>query len=285
MDGQPAPVDVALDLGAAGIAKGRIGIDGALRRFRFVGEHPAPAREGGERERVAHIDIAGQREGRGLRHGAGIGTGAAACLGAGLGQVVALKQREERDLAAAFLQQQREKVFLLLSQHADRLRQRDLDGALPRLVQRIAIGLQLGPARVAAGERPRLIADMLVQHRRRPAERPGIDRFAQQRLDLRRLLTARRAFKRGFAHDVVPERRQRRDKAEIERRAALVGGGKKFREGLPVPGDPLVQHLERDRLDIDKVARCDLARLRAARRDPDTAIPHDDRSDAMPGGG
>ena len=165
---------------AEGVAERRVGIDLTLRLLGLVGEHPAPALEGGEGERVAHIDFAGQCQGRGLRHRAGVGAGAPACFRTSLGEVVALEQRQERHRPPALGEQHRQQLFFLVVHQPDGLGQRDLDRALAALVQHIAIRLQLLAAGVAAGQRPSLMAEMLVQHGGRKTEGAGIDRFAKQ---------------------------------------------------------------------------------------------------------
>src|SRR5207244_2822648 len=53
-------------------------------------------------------------------------------------------------------------------------------------------------------------ADMLVEDGRREAKGAGIDRLAEQRLDLRRLVGCGRALHRRLAHHVVAERGQGR---------------------------------------------------------------------------
>ncbi len=80
----------------------------------------------------------------------------------------------------------------------------------------------------------------------------------------------------------MPERRERREEAEVERGLAPLGGVHVLREGLPVPGDAGVQHLERNRLDVHQVAHRDLARRRPARRDADAAIAHHHDGHAVP---
>ena len=178
-----------------------------------------------------------------------------------------------------------EELDLGILEHRDLARHRDLDRALAALLQRVAVGLELLAARVAAGERAALVAEMLVEQRAGEAERARVHRLAEQRLDLRRLLGVRRARHRLLAHDVVAERRERREEGEVERGAAPGRGRHVLGEALPVPGDAGGEHLERDRLDVDEVAHRDLARLRAAGRDADAAVAHDHRGHAVPGGG
>jgi hypothetical protein len=86
-------------------------------------------------------------------------------------------------------------------------------------------------------------------------------------------------------HYVMPEGRQRREERQVERRLAPLRGVHVLREGLPVPGDAGLQHLEGNRLDVDEVAHCHLARLRLARRDADAAVAHHHRRHAVPARG
>ena len=65
---------------------------------------------------------------------------------------------------------------------------------------------------------------MMVGRGRGEAARARIDRLADQPGDLRRLFRRRRALQRGVAHDVMAERRQRRDEGEVEGRLARGGG-------------------------------------------------------------
>ncbi len=80
------------------------------------------------------------------------------------------------------------------------------------------------------------------------------------------------------------KRGKRREKGEVEGRPALLGGVEKLGEGLPVPGDAAIEHLERNTLDIDEIAHRDFACLGLAGRDADAAIAHHHRSDAVPRG-
>ena len=80
----------------------------------------------------------------------------------------------------------------------------------------------------------------------------------------------------------MAERGQWREKAEIERRAALRRRIEEFGEALPIPGDPTLQYLEWNSLDIDEIAGRDVARLGPARRDAYAAIAHDHRGHAVP---
>ena len=287
IDADAAPVAEAhrvLEVLAELVAEGRIGIDVLLRRLRLVGEHPLPRREGGEGERVVHVDFAGERQRRGLRPRA-LGDhrrGAAQRVAHRLGNVVAIEQGDEGHRPAALGQQEIQQLALVVLEHADLAGERDLDGALAALLQLVGVGLQLLAAGVAAGQRLALEAHMLVERGRGEAERAGVDRLADQPGDLRRLLGRRGALHRGLAHDVMAERRQRRDEGEVERRLARGGGVHELGKGLPVPGDALVQHVEGNALDIDQVLHGDLARLGLARRDADAAIAHHHAGHAMP---
>src|SRR5207249_7655709 len=114
-----------------------------------------------------------------------------------LRDVVAVEEGQERDVLAALAQQEVEQLVLFVVHHRDLAGQRDLDGALAPLLEGVGVGLELVAAGVAAGEGPALVADMLVEDGRREAEGAGIDRLAEQRLDLRRLVGCGRALHRG----------------------------------------------------------------------------------------
>src|SRR5262249_62434466 len=127
---------------------------------------------------------------------------------------------------------------------------RDLDRALAALLQRIAICLELLAARVAAGERAALVADVLVEERAGKAEGAVINGLTEEMLDFFGFFHSGRAFHRRLAHHVVPERRERREKGEIERAFAARRGLHVLREAFPVPGDARGGHLEGARLGL-----------------------------------
>ena len=140
-------------------------------------------RKGGEREGVAHVDLARQRQRRGLRPRAARDQRrgpAAAMSRTASGMSSRSNMRDERDRPAALGEHEVEQLELRLVQHADLLRHRDLDRALAAFLERVAVGLQLLAAGVAARQRPALVAEVLVQQRAREAEGAGIDRFAEQ---------------------------------------------------------------------------------------------------------
>ena len=185
-------------------------------------------------------------------------------------------------MLTALAQQEVEQLVLLVVHHRDLAGQRDLDGALAPLLEGVGVGLELVAAGVAAGEGPALVADMLVEDGRREAKGAGIDRLAEQRLDLRRLVGCGRALHRGLAHHVVAERGQGRQEAQVERRAPSRRRLDELGKGLPVPGDAHVEDVEGNRLDVHQVAHGHLARLGLARRDAHAAVAHDDAGDAVP---
>ena len=211
-----------LQLLAELVAEGGIGVDRGLGRLRLVDEHAVPAREGGEGERVAHVDVArqGQRRSLGPRAARDQRRGLPQRVAHRLRDVVAVEERQEGDVLAALAQQEVEQLVLLVVHHRDLAGQRDLDGALAALPERVGVGLELVAAGVAAGERAPLEADVLVEDGGREAEGAGVDRLAEQRLDLRRLVGGGGALHRRLAHHVVAERGQGRQEAEIERRAS-----------------------------------------------------------------
>src|SRR6185503_13067335 len=195
-----------------------IPVDRGLRGLRGVLEYTLPGRERGEGERVAHVDLARQWQRRGLRPRAARDEGRALPeRGAQrLRNVVAVEHGDERDRPAAFGEHEVEQLELGLVHHADLARHRDLDRALAALPERVAIGLELLAARVAARQRPALVSEMLVQQRARETERTLIDCFTQKRSNLCCLLRGGRALHRSLAHDVMPERGERREEREVE---------------------------------------------------------------------
>src|SRR5260370_28850944 len=71
---------------------------------------------------------------------------------------------------------------------------------------------------------------------------------------------------------------------EVDAETPGIGGVNVLGECGPVPGDALVEDVERDRLDVDEVPRRDIANRRLARGEADAAITHDHGGDAVPGG-
>ena len=158
-----------------------VAIDRRLRRLGLVLEHALPGWKRRERERIAHVDLARQRQRRGLRPCAARDQRCAfAERGAHrLGDVVAVEHRDEGDRPRALGEHEVEEFQLRLVHHADLLGHRDLDRALAAAAQRVAIGLQLLAARVAARKRAALVAEVLVEQRAREAEGAGVHRLAQ----------------------------------------------------------------------------------------------------------
>lgn len=290
MNGNALPVTEcrrALQFLLEPVPESSIPIDGGLRGFRFVLEHAPPGGEGGEGEGVAHVDLARQRQGRSLRARAARDHRRRLAQGRPhrLGDVVAVEHGDEGDRPAALGEHEIEQLQFRIVHHPDLLGHGDFDRALAALFQRVAVGLQLLAARVAAGERPAGVAHVLVEQRAGKAERAGIDRLSKQCFYMNQFIKSSRALHRRLAHDVVAERRERREEGEVERGLARRGRVHELREGLPVPGDALGEHLEGDRLHVDEIAHGDLARLGPAGRDADAAIAHHHRGHAVPGGG
>jgi hypothetical protein len=117
--------------------------------------------------------------------------------------VVAVEHGDEGDRPPALLQHEVEELQLRVVHHAELLGHRDLDRAFPSLAQRVAAGLQLLAARVAAGERAALVAQVLVQQRAGEAEGARIDRLAEQPFYFGRLIRIGRALHRRLAHHIV----------------------------------------------------------------------------------
>src|SRR5438445_225642 len=115
----------------------------------------------------------------------------------------------------ALLQHEVEQLELRLLEHGDLARHRELDRPLAALAQRVAIRLQLLAARVAAGERPPLVAEVLVEQRARKAEGARIQGFTQQNFYFCGFARARPPLHRRLAHHVMPERRERREERQV----------------------------------------------------------------------
>ena len=176
----------ALEVFSECIPERRIAVHRGLRNLGLVLERALPRRESGEGEGVAHVDLAGERQRRSLRpcaardeRRASLERGAQR-----LRDVVAVEHGDEGDRPAALGEHEVEQLELRLVHHADLLRHRDLDRALAALAQRVAVGAHLVLARVAAGERPALVAEVLVQERAGEAEGAGVDGLAQQLFDV-----------------------------------------------------------------------------------------------------
>src|SRR5215813_14318237 len=196
------------------VAEGAVGVDGGLGRLRLVDEDAVPARKGREGEWVAHVDVASEGQGRGLRARAPRDEGSRLAQGVShrFGNVVAIEQREEGHVAAALPEEEVEQLVLLVVHHRDLPREGDLDGTLAPRPERIGVGLELVAARIATGERTALKAYVLVQDGSGEAEGARVDGLAEERLDLRRFLGGGRAFHRRLAHHVVTEGREGSEK-------------------------------------------------------------------------
>ncbi len=194
----------------------------------------------------------------------------------GVGIVVAAEQRQPGRGPPARAEQHVEKFILVLRKDSRRPGQRDFDRTAAQLAEHAGVGLEFVAAGVAASERAALVADMLRQDGGGEAHRAGADRFAQQRRDLPGLGWRRRTFHRLLTHHEVAKRSQRGQETKIDAGAAARGRVHELREGLPVPGDPFAQDIERNRLDVDEVPRRDLAHRGPARRDSHAAVAHHD---------
>ena len=121
-------------------------------------------------------------------------------------------------------EQEVEQLELRVVQHADLARQRDLDRALAALAQRVAVGLQLLAAGVAAGQRPALKPMCWLSSVLEKPNAPASTASPIRSPIARGLVGVGRALHRRLAHDVMAERRQRREEGEVERRPAARGG-------------------------------------------------------------
>ena len=171
-----------LQLFAELVAEGRVAVDRLLRLLRFVREYALPRRKRGKRKRAVHVDLAGERQRRGLRpralgdHRRRTSQGVAH----GLRNIVAIEQRDEGHRTAAFVEQEVEHLALFFLEHGDLPGQRDFDRALVLFPEHVRVRLQFGAAGVAAGQRPPAEAEMLVEDRARESEGAGIHRAGEQ---------------------------------------------------------------------------------------------------------
>ena len=183
------------------------------------------------------------------------------------------RQSQKRDRPVALRQQQVEQRILIVVNDPDPFRRGDLDGPLASLAQYVGIDRQLGIVGITTGQGAALVSHVLVEDGggkpkapastaspRRPAIRPASSGVAARSID-------------SLAHHVVPERRQRRQEREVHRRLARVGGVHELRERLPIPGNSLVEHVERNTLDIDEVRMAIRAPRAGRARCPTPQLP------------
>ena len=263
----------------------RIPVEGLLLFDRLV-EGRLPARQVGEDERFAQVDLDDERPAGDLRDGAALKQRLhrPQRVQRGIGLVVAVEQRQPRHGPAALGEQHVQQRVLGLVHDRHVVGQRQFDHALVQLAQRVAIGRQLVAAGLPAGDRPALIADMLRHVGGRKSECARGHRLFDERLDPGRFLGRGRAIHRLFAHHEMAERRERGHEADVDAAAAAGRGVHVFREGLPVPGDALAQHVERNRLDVDEVPGGDLMALGLAGRQTDPAVAHHQAGHTVPRG-
>ena len=141
---------------------------------------------------------------------------------------------------------------------------------------------QLLAARVAAGERPPLVADVIARGRGREAEGARLHRLAQEAPHGGDLAVGRRALERRLAHDVVAQRRERDEARHVDAEPAAVDGVEVLAVALPLPVDARLHDVVRNGLDVHQVLHEDLARLGLHGRHADAAVPHDHGGDAVP---
>ncbi len=196
--------------------------------------------------------------------------------------LIGIAQVKPCDRPAAFANQQFEQLIFALGKAVGTARQRDLDHTAIEFLQHSGIGPQFVVAGQAAGQRQSFVAQMLLHHGHRPAQRAGGHRLAEQDFDFGGLIRGGRAVHRILAHHPMAKRRERRQKADVDANAAALRGVHVFREGLPVPGQAALQHVIRNRLDVDQVHRGDLVLGGLARRQSHPAVAHDHRRHAMP---
>ncbi len=126
---------------------------------------------------------------------------------------------------------------------------------------------------------------MLIQNGAGEAERSRVHGLGQQCADACRFLRCGRSLHRFLAQNVVTERRERRQKREVEGRPAALRGIHVLGEGLPVPADATFQEIVGNRLDIDQIAHRDLTGGGAAGGEAHAAVAHHDAGDTVPGRG
>ncbi len=140
---------------------------------------------------------------------------------------------------------------------------------------------------VLGGEGPgdQLAVDGAVSHGARGGEAEGagadgLEHNGAHGLDV--LGRGRLVAGAPLAHDVGPHRRVRDLGADVDRPAPLLERVEILGEGLPLPLDPLGQRRAGDVLDALHEADEPVVAVGLGRREPDAAVAHDERRDAVP---
>ena len=206
------------------------------------------------------------------------------CVARRFRQIIAVDESQECDRLAAFREQKVQQGILIVIDHAVALCRGDFNCPLATFLQHIGISRQLGIVGVTAGERATLVTDVLVENGGGESIGASVDRFADECRNPGGFLGRGRTLHGLLAHDVVPEGGQRGKKRQVDRRLTGLGRVEELGESLPIPRDSLIENVEGDAFDIDKIPHGDLAGLGQTWRDPDTTIAHDDAGDTVPRG-
>src|SRR5262249_51731383 len=225
--------------------------------FRALVEYPVPGREDGEEEGVAHVELDTQGPAGDLRHGFVPGQDRLDFLyrvQVGVRLPGFVEQRQESDRPLTLVHQELKQIVLVVRDEPDvSTGEGDFDRAPTLLAQDLAEGGEFGPAGVAAGQGPALIADVGIEDRGGEAERAGPYPLAEQPLHRRNLVPGGGPLEGLFAHDVVPQGGERGQGGDVDAQAALLQRVEVLRVRLPLPVDAALHHFKRDRLDIHQV--------------------------------
>ena len=202
---------------------------------------------------------------------------------AGARNVVPEQQREPGDRTPALLDERTQHFHVLVGQHRHLLGQGDFYQAFPGALEHIGIGLEFRGVGVAAGQRAALVSDVVRELCRGKAVGASAHGLLEQQGNLGRLGGAGGPVDGLVSHHVIAKRGQWREKGQIGSRTPAFRGIHELGEGLPIPGDPAVEHVKGHSLHIDEVVHRGIATCGVARRNPHAAVTEHDCRDAMPG--
>src|SRR4051794_13288834 len=152
------------------------------------------------------------------------------------------------------------------------------------LAQDLAKRLKFFTTGVPTGQRPALVADVVVEDRSSEAKCAGIDRVAQELLHAGNLLGVRGSLEGLFSHHIVSQRRERGERGDVNTEPAFLQHVEVFSVALPLPINAALHHLEGDSLNIDQIPHQNVPQFRSDRRDADSTVAHDYGGDAVPRG-
>ncbi len=174
---------------------------------------------------------------------------------------------QDRELGVR-IREVRDDLQHALAARADRLRDPD---------QLVGLGRERRRGLAPAGA-------VVQSPRRREAERAGLDRLSRQLRHERYVLGARDfALGAALPHHVQPQRAVRDLDRDVDVEGPAVERVHELGEGLPGPGQALVEHRARDVLDPFHQLDQPPAVGRPDRREADPAVAGDDRRDPVPG--